>query len=47
LQLKAPLALQNQLLSDVKKFCDSQLHDDATLVVVGAMVGHGAVAGHA
>jgi len=47
LAAEAPLALQNQLLSDVKKFCDSQLHDDATLVVVGAMVGHGAVAGHA
>jgi sigma-B regulation protein RsbU (phosphoserine phosphatase) len=44
---QSPLSLQCRLLSDVKKFCDSQLHDDATLVVVGAMVRHGAVAGRA
>lgn len=44
---QSPLMLQTRLLSDVKKFCDSHLHDDATLVVVGAMVRHGAIAGHA
>jgi phosphoserine phosphatase RsbU/P len=31
-----PLAVQARLLSDVKRFCRSQLQDDATLVVVSA-----------
>jgi sigma-B regulation protein RsbU (phosphoserine phosphatase) len=31
-----PSALQAHLLSDVKRFCDSQLQDDATLLVVAA-----------
>jgi serine phosphatase RsbU (regulator of sigma subunit) len=31
-----PCALQAHLLSDVKRFCDSQLQDDATLLVIAA-----------
>ena len=32
-----PVEFKSRVLADVKKFCDSQLHDDATLVVVGAV----------
>jgi phosphoserine phosphatase RsbU/P len=31
--------LRDQLLAEIKGFCDSQLHDDATLIVVGVSEG--------
>lgn len=34
--LRSAGEIKNQLLADVKEFCDSQLQDDATLIVVGS-----------
>jgi sigma-B regulation protein RsbU (phosphoserine phosphatase) len=31
---RSSTALKHEVLTQVKKFCDSQLHDDATLIVV-------------
>ena len=31
-----PSVLQAHLLSDLKRFCDSRLEDDATLIVIAA-----------
>jgi sigma-B regulation protein RsbU (phosphoserine phosphatase) len=43
----APVTLKTQVLNDVKRFSDSQLHDDVTLVVLGVMAGQGTVVGRA
>lgn len=42
-----PMALKNQVLADVKRFCDSQLQDDATLIVLGFTAEQGVLAEHA
>lgn len=42
-----PVALKNRVLTDVKRFSDSQLQDDATLIVLGFMAEQGALAEHA
>ena len=34
---QSPNSLKDQLLADVKTFCDFKLHDDATLIVLGAL----------
>jgi len=34
---EAPFEMNAQLLGEVKKFCDSKLQDDATLVVIAAL----------